>query len=312
MDFFDSISQSIIYEENFNFFEMAIKLELLRIFCVVAETGNLADAAERLGRTQSALSMSLKHLESHLGKVLFSGERKSHLSPLGEQVFDLAQNQIRQFDKMVQSVEATANASNGLVSVASVPSMAALVFPQLLGHMADQIPGVKIELRDTDTRQVLDSLTNGKADVGIASGYHSLNSVVATPLYEDQFGLVGAADHPLLTQRKPPSTEDVVTSMFIRNTLCDLITDRAFRNSVKHVNMTIHNNHSLINTISEGRWVSVLPESVTSYLPSSVAFRSISDLPDKREVWLYRRERAHFKEAVDACCNFIESIAPNH
>jgi len=291
---------------------MTIKLELLRYFCVVAETGNLADAADRLGRTQSALSMSLKQLESHLGKALFNGERKSHLSPLGEQVFDLAQNQIRQFDQMVQSLEATANASNGLVSVASVPSVAALVFPQLLGHMANKIPGVKIELRDTDTRQVLDALINGKADIGIASGYHSLNGVIATPLFEDQFGLVGAVDHPLLTQRNSPSTDDVVTSMFVRNTLCDLITTRVFKNSIKRVNMTIHNNHSLINTISAGHWVSVLPESVTSYLPSSVAFRPISDLPDKREVWLYRRERARFKEAVDACCSFIEAIAPNH
>jgi len=210
MDFFSGISQSRIYEYN------------------------LADAADRLGRTQSALSMSLKQLESHLGKALFNGERKSHLSPLGEQVFDLAQNQIRQFDQMVQSLEATANASNGLVSVASVPSVAALVFPQLLGHMANKIPGVKIELRDTDTRQVLDALINGKADIGIASGYHSLNGVIATPLFEDQFGLVGAVDHPLLTQRNSPSTDDVVTSMFVRNTLCDLITTRVF-NRLLHI-----------------------------------------------------------------------------
>ena len=62
---------------------MTIKLELFRYFCAVAETGNLAEAADRLGRTQSALSMSLKQLEEHLGKKLFDGERKSQLSPLG-------------------------------------------------------------------------------------------------------------------------------------------------------------------------------------------------------------------------------------
>lgn len=101
---------------------------------------------------------------------------------------------------------------------------------------------------------------------------------------------------------------NVVTTTFVRNTLCDLITTQAFVDALKHVNMTIHNNHSLITTIMDGSWVSVLPESVTSFLPSSVAFRPISDLSDKREVWLYRRERCRFKEAVDCCVESIREI----
>jgi len=238
--------------------------------------------------------MSLKQLESHLGKNLFDGERKSQLSPLGEQVFELAQKQVWEFDQMVQSIETTATASNGLIRVASVPSVAALIFPHVLRQVTEQIPSVKIELRDTDTKQVLDALINDKADIGIASGYHALNGVEATPLFEDQFGLVGSATHPLLMQKEPPATTDVVTSAFIRNTL-------------KHVNVTIHNNHSLINTIKEGHWVSVLPESVSSFLPESVAFRPISDLPDKREVWLYRRERSHFKDVVDICFENVQT-----
>ena len=47
---------------------MAIKIEMLRCFCTVAQTGNLTEAADRLGRTQSAVSMTLKQFESHLGK----------------------------------------------------------------------------------------------------------------------------------------------------------------------------------------------------------------------------------------------------
>ncbi len=282
-----------------------IKLEALRYFCVVAESGNLADAADQLGRTQAALSMSIKQLELQLGKSLFDGERKNQLSPLGEQVFELAQSQVRQYDQTVDAIETTANAANGLVRVVSVPSVAALVFPKVLKLVTEQLPGVKIELRDTDTQQVLDALTNGKADIGIASGYHALNGVQATLLFEDQFGLVASTDHPLITANKQPVISDVVTKTFVRNALCDVITTPVFVDALKHVNVTIHNNHSLITTIMDGHWVSVLPESVASSLPDSVAFRAISGLPDKREVWLYRRERCRFKEAVDCC---LESI----
>jgi DNA-binding transcriptional LysR family regulator len=174
--------------------------------------------------------------------------------------------------------------------------------------MTKLMPGVKIEFSDTDTRQVLDALANDKADIGIASGYHALNGTLATVLYEDQFGLVGAANHPLLTQSQAPSTAEVVTSAFIRNNLCESITNPAFTEALKHVKVTIRNNHSLINTISNSHWVSVLPESVIEHLPGSVAFRPISDLQDKREVWLYHRERSHFKDAVETCVRIIVDL----
>ena len=70
---------------------MAIKIEMLRCFCAVAQSGNLSEAADRLGRTQSAVSMMLKQFENHLGKKLFLGERKNHLTALGEQVLEMAQ-----------------------------------------------------------------------------------------------------------------------------------------------------------------------------------------------------------------------------
>ena len=98
--------------------------------------------------------MTLKHFESHLGKKLFVGERKNHLSALGEQVFEMSQKQVRQFDQTVQSIEAAAHSANGLIRIASVPSVAALVFPSVLEHMTRRFPGLKVELRDTDTQQV--------------------------------------------------------------------------------------------------------------------------------------------------------------
>lgn len=63
---------------------MAIKIEMLRCFCAVADHGSLADAAEVLGRTPSAVSMMLRQFEDHIGSPLFEGGRKARLTPLGE------------------------------------------------------------------------------------------------------------------------------------------------------------------------------------------------------------------------------------
>ncbi|MEX0349866.1 MAG: LysR family transcriptional regulator [Paracoccaceae bacterium] len=286
---------------------MAIKIEMLRCFCIAAQTGNLSEAADRLGRTQSAVSMTLKQLEDHLGKKLFEGERKSKLSPLGEQVLELAQKQVRQFDEAVQGIEAAAEASHGLIRIVSVPSVAALLFPQILEHMTERFPGLKVELRDTDSQQVLDALADGKAEIGIASGYHPLNGIRALPLLEDRFGLVCAADHPLNTCREPPEIADVVQASFIRNALCGLIRAPRFLAAIETADVTIHNTHSLITMIRTGKWVTVLPQTVARFIPETTAFRPISDLPDKRQVYLYVRERSRYRDLTDECCAFILS-----
>lgn len=286
---------------------MAIKIEMLRCFCTVAQTGNLVEASDRLGRTQSAISMTLKQLEDHLGKKLFEGERKNRLSPLGEQVLELSLKQVRQFDQTVQSIEAAANASHGLMRIVSVPSVAALVFPAILDHMTSRFPGLKIELRDTDTQQVLDALTEGKADIGVASGYHPLNGIKAIPLFEDQFGLVCASDHFLITRPEPPTIADVVSAPFVRNALCDLIETPEFQSAIVDADVTIHNTHSLVTMVRTGAWVTVLPQLVANFIPETTAFRTISDLPDKRQVYLYVRERTRFRELTDECSAFVLS-----
>ncbi|WP_299900289.1 LysR family transcriptional regulator [uncultured Ruegeria sp.] len=286
---------------------MAVKVEMLRCFCTVAQTGNLAEAASRLGRTQSAVSMMLKQFEEHLGKKLFEGERKNHLSPLGQQVLDLSLKQVRDFDQAVQNIELAAQAEHGLIRIVSVPSVGALVFPALLDHMTSRFPGLKIELRDGDSQQVLDAVAGDTSDIGIASGHHPLNGVSAEPLFQDRFGLVAASDHPLMTRAEPPAISDLVAEPFVRNALCDFIESASFREILDGAEVTIHNTHSLITTVRAGQWITVLPQTVAQFIPDAVAFRPISDLPDRREVYLYVRERARFREISEACRSFVLS-----
>lgn len=286
---------------------MALKIEMLRAFCTVAQTGNLSEAATRMGRTQSAISMTLKQMEDHLGKKLFEGERKNQLSPLGEQVFELAQKQVRRFDQTVQAIEMAAEAIHGLIRIVSVPSVAALVFPSVLEHMTARHPGLKIELRDTDTQQVLDALAEGKADIGIASGYHPLNGVKAVPLFEDRFGLVCSTSHPLILQDARPAIADIAGPGFVRNALCELIRNERFAEAISTADVTIHNTHSLITMVRTGKWVTVLPQTVARFMPETTAFRPIADLPDKREVYLYQRERSRFAGLTAECSAFIQS-----
>lgn len=274
---------------------MAIKIEMLRCFSVVAQCGNLLDAAAQLGRTQSAVSMTLKQLEDHLGQRLFEGERKSQLTPLGEQVFELAQTQIQRFDETVKAMEVSANSPDGLLRIAAIPSVAAQVFPELLGGVMTRHPGLRVELRDTDSAQVVDALLRGQADIGVASGRHQLNGIEERPLFSDRFGVICVPDHPM-AQHDTPSMAQVVQAGFIRNSLCDLIDDPVFQTQSANARLTVHNTLSLIAMVRTGRWVTVLPRSVANILPGELVFRPISEITEQRDVVLLLRTRSPYQQ----------------
>ena len=270
---------------------MSIKIEMLRCFSATAQAGNLTDAAARLGRTQSALSMTLKQLEDHLGQPLFESGRKNRLTALGKEVFALAQQQLRQYDETIAAIEATARAPRGLLRIASIPSVASLVYPTAVAALIRRHPGLQIDLRDTDTDQVIDALLRGQADLGIASGEPVLNGISRSTLFEDAFGLVCARDHPLATDANDPGIEDLLEVGFLLNNLCRQIRTPAIRDALPSAQVSVHNTLSLIGMVRTGRWVTLLPQTVIRILPGQLAFRHVRGLSDTRLVSVLIRDR---------------------
>ncbi|AZV77461.1 LysR family transcriptional regulator [Parasedimentitalea marina] len=286
---------------------MAIKIEMLRCFNAVAEAGNLADAATRLGRTQSALSMTLKQLEDHLGQRLFVSDRKSQLTPVGQQIFELARTELRQFDDTLKAIQAAAVAPQGLVRVASVPSVAGLMFPSMVQTFRAVCPGTKIELRDTDSQQVIDALSRGKADIGIASNDHTVNGIQQTSLFSDRFGLICSPRHPLALRSGPVTLSDVISSQFIKNDLCLSIESETFQEMTSHADLSARNTLSLISMVRSDEWVTILPKAVLHIAPSDLVFREISDLTSRRQVNLLLREKSPFQHYAEKLASVILS-----
>ncbi|NIZ60227.1 LysR family transcriptional regulator [Sedimentitalea sp. CY04] len=287
---------------------MAIKIEMLRSFSAVAEAGNLGDAATRLGRTQSAVSMTLKQLEDHLGRRLFVSDRKNQLTPVGQQIFELAGIELRQFDDTIKAIQAAAVAPQGLVRVASVPSVAGLMFPSMVQKFRDVCPGTKIELRDTDSQQVVDALSRGKADIGIASSHHTLNGIQQTPLFSDRFGLICSPRHPLAYKAGPIHLTDVVSDAFIKNDLCLSVESESFQELTSHADLSARNTLSLIAMVRSDKWVTILPKAVLHIAPSDLVFREISDLTSRRQVSLLLREKSPFQDYAEKLKKVILSI----
>lgn len=194
-----------------------IRTQTLRVFATVADCGNIRDAAQRLGRTVSAVSMTLKALEAELGAPLFETDRKHTLTALGQEVHRLAQELLRAHDRTTERIAAIAAGREGALRVAAVPSVAAQLLPPILTAMLAAHPSLRIELLDTDSARVQALVSSGEVELGIGGPPARNAAVRFEPLFNDPFRLVCRRDHPLAGRTTPLTRADLRGHRLIRN-----------------------------------------------------------------------------------------------
>ncbi len=275
---------------------MANRLEMLRTFAAVAQMGNLAEAADRLGRTQAAVSMSLKNLERDLGVSLFSGERKNTLSPVGAQIYTMAKQQIRHFDAGMRQIEAAARSPTGMLRIAAVPSIGNQVFADIAKAIQHEFPEMHLDLRDEDSARIYDDLIDGRIDMGIASNLPPIQGVSSQTLLTDRFGLICHKDHPLAIQPEAPRLEAVFAADFVSNDFMSLLGLQA--PAANAAGLMAHNSLTLISLIENGGYISLLPESVAKIRAEQLIFRPLADLSAIRTVSVYARQSEVLTDAI--------------
>ncbi|WP_415919494.1 LysR family transcriptional regulator [Tateyamaria sp. SN6-1] len=284
---------------------MAIKIEMLRCFATVATHGSLAEAAETLGRTPSAISMMLKQFEDHIGSALFETARKSRLTPIGELILAQAEREVAHFENTVSVIEGLARSELGVLRLAVTPSVATTVLPAVIFRFTQQHPKVQIDLRDMDSAAIAHALDHDKADIGIGS-FTSMPGLNRTELFSDAFGLVCRKDHPLATSDSPLTWQALEGQTIIANGLCQQIKDPDFAPILARSRLMVPNTASLLGLVRQGVGITVLPHLAVANLRNDFAFLPLADVTARRTVFLMSRPP---KALMPAACAFLELIA---
>ena len=278
---------------------MALKVEMLRCFATVARHGNLSDGAQALGRTPSAVSMMLKQLEAHLGDTLFETDRKNRLTPLGEFVLEQAERELQQFDNTVATIEGFARATHGRVRIAAVPSVAGSIIPQVISQKINALQHVEIELRDIDSGSILQELSHGRVDIGIATRGAKSVGLHSQLLLEDAFGLVCAPDHPLARHDGPIPWEAMRNTRLIANSLSAGITEQASLDLHANALLSAQNLTSILAMTEAGIGVTILPEmAVRANGSARLVFKPLQAALPKRQIHLLRRADSQHSPAA--------------
>ncbi|MGI9419700.1 MAG: LysR family transcriptional regulator [Geminicoccaceae bacterium] len=268
---------------------MTIKIDMLRCFVAVAESGNLADAADRLARTPSAVSMMLKQFEEHLGAPLFESERKSRLTALGVFTLDQATRELDHFERTVTAIEHFSRAETGYVRVAAVPSVAEAILPKVVRNFLSHHPGVQIDIRDMDSAGVLRELEKERVDLGFATTSGVGADVVRQELFSDAFGVVCRSDHALVQMAQPIAWSDLASRPLIGNGICHHIADEQFQAIFAGSKLMVRNTTSLLAMVRAGIGVTVLPRLAVRPTEQQLTFLPVADPAAKRRIDVLRR-----------------------
>lgn len=140
--------------------------ELLRAFVTVVEAGGFSQAAERLLRGQSAVSLQIKRLEERLGaQLLTRSPRHVALTPAGEMILADARRLLALNDALVAKVRAPE--LTGLVRLGAPEDFATSHLPKVLATFARAHPHVALEVTCELTLEVLERFQAGGLDLAL-------------------------------------------------------------------------------------------------------------------------------------------------
>lgn len=287
---------------------MRYSLSTLRVFKVVADLGSITEAAERLGRTPSTISMALKSFEEDLGVQLFQSERKNRLSPTGQFVRDRANDVLSQYDRAIASMQAFARNQAGRVDLACVPSVAVSVLPRVLLDFRAKYPGVEIDVHDADSPSVVEAVLAGKVGLGVASIRRDQPDLDFKPLFKDALGIVCKADDPLAAHAEPITWDMVRERTLLGNGITGLMDSMQFSDLVSRAPITVHNVLSLLALVRAGVGITVLPRLSLPPSEHDLRFVALKDPLARRTVGLLSRSSEVASPATEAFTKELRRI----
>jgi LysR family hydrogen peroxide-inducible transcriptional activator len=173
-----------------------ITLKQLRYLSALAEHRHFGKAAEACAVTQPALSMQIRDLEKDLGIELV--ERRPGdviLTETGAEVARRAEGILAGARDLTEFARHSGRVLTGRLRLGVIPTLAPYVLPQILPALQTRFPDARVELRETQTRNLMDELARGALDAVLLALPVEESDVETLMLFDDPFLLaVPAAD----------------------------------------------------------------------------------------------------------------------
>ncbi|MBB3103121.1 LysR family transcriptional regulator [Azomonas macrocytogenes] len=170
----------------------------LTYFETIAELGHVGKAAEKLNRSQPALTKSIQRLEESLGTRLFQRDgRGIRLTAAGELLLARGRQLSQNVAEIQREIRDFASGAVGNVRLGCAASMAEYLLPQLTAALLQRTPDVTLSLVIGQDDLLKESLCAGRLDMIICPMIASDPRLTSHSILEDEMIIVASRQHPV-------------------------------------------------------------------------------------------------------------------
>ncbi len=146
-----------------------MNLSQISAFHAVMTSATLTEAAERLGRTQPAISASIRSLEDQLGMKLFE-RRGRKLVPVPEAQYLLTESRsiLSQLAQARQTMRGLGSGQTGSLNIAAMPGPVAMLFPRFIANHIKSRSDMKTSILARSSNQIAELARAQSIDFGFA------------------------------------------------------------------------------------------------------------------------------------------------
>ena len=176
---------------------MAVKLELYRVFKEVAETGNISLAAKNLYISQSAVSQSIKQLETALQARLCSrSPRGVTLTSEGQMLYEYVRSALSLLSTGEDKLSQAQQLLLGTLVIGASDTVTSWFLTPYLDEFHRQHPGIRLKIVSGRSAKVLSMLRSGAVDIAFASSPKD-SALDAWPCFATHSVFVAGSDYEL-------------------------------------------------------------------------------------------------------------------
>jgi DNA-binding transcriptional LysR family regulator len=141
-----------------------LDLDQLQTFCAIADCGSFTEAARRLNKTQSAVSMQIKRLEERLGQSLLARDGRSvSLTDHGESLYARARRMLRTNAEIMDLF--SDGELSGSIRFGVPDDYAVRLLPVILSSFQRTHPRIVVDVRCQPSEELVEGMRTGKYDL---------------------------------------------------------------------------------------------------------------------------------------------------
>ncbi len=258
-----------------------MNLETLHLYCEIVRVRSFSRGAAENGVSQSAASQAVQQLESELHvQLLDRSKRPFALTPEGRKFYEACRTLLQNFERTRAEISQTRQELEGTVRLAAIYSVGLHGISGQMQRFLSLHPKTRVRLECLHPRQVVETVVQDEADLGVLSYPPANRALSVVPLRSDPIVFVCPPHHRLARRRTLAATdlngEPFVAfdaDLSIRKAI-----DRALRkrNAKAQVVMEFDNVETIKQAIISGAGVSLLPSPT---IAMEVGLRTLSAVP---------------------------------